>query len=296
MQSEWSRSEEDVGNLLHLEHINLTQPDQSLATLFYVVGLGLTRDPYLMTGIHNMWINAGKTQFHLPAGRPQKLRGRIGVVMPDAASLMERLRSVEPLLADTQFKWQAREGFVAVRCPWGNEFEVHEPHAMRFGTAALGIAFIEFDVPPGTSEGIEAFYVQVLGGRSRTEASMKSSHPASATSATSVIQVGRSQSLRFRETEEAIAPYDGHHVQVYVADFSGPHRKLGELGLVSEESDRHQYRFKDIRNRVDEAPLFTLEHEVRSMSHPLFARPLVNRNPSQANRSYIAGKDEFSAP
>ena len=35
-------------NIRLLEHVNLTQPDQRLATLFYVVGLGLTRDPYMM--------------------------------------------------------------------------------------------------------------------------------------------------------------------------------------------------------------------------------------------------------
>lgn len=51
---------EDIGNLVLLEHINLTIPDQSLATAFYVSGLGLTRDPYLMTGLNNMWINIGR--------------------------------------------------------------------------------------------------------------------------------------------------------------------------------------------------------------------------------------------
>ena len=32
----------DVGNVLLLEHLNLTVPDQLEATLFYIVGLGLT--------------------------------------------------------------------------------------------------------------------------------------------------------------------------------------------------------------------------------------------------------------
>jgi hypothetical protein len=36
--------------------------------LFYVTGLGLTRDPYLMVADSNMWINAGRSQFHLPTG------------------------------------------------------------------------------------------------------------------------------------------------------------------------------------------------------------------------------------
>jgi hypothetical protein len=40
-----------------LEHVNVWIPDQQIATLFYVTGLGLTRDPYLMPGLENMWIN-----------------------------------------------------------------------------------------------------------------------------------------------------------------------------------------------------------------------------------------------
>ena len=38
-------SEEDIGNIVSLEHVNVPIPDQSLATLFYVVGMGFTRDP-----------------------------------------------------------------------------------------------------------------------------------------------------------------------------------------------------------------------------------------------------------
>jgi len=53
-------SEEDVGNIVALEHVNVQVPDQSTALLFYVVGLGLTRDPYLTVGLNNMWVNVGE--------------------------------------------------------------------------------------------------------------------------------------------------------------------------------------------------------------------------------------------
>jgi len=79
----FDRGSQDVGNILALEHVNVRIPDQVVATLFYVVGLGLTRDPYLMVGIENMWANAGQQQFHLPTGRPQVLRGCVGLVVPD---------------------------------------------------------------------------------------------------------------------------------------------------------------------------------------------------------------------
>ena len=39
--------------------------------------------------------------------------------------------------------------------------------------------------------------------------------------------------------------------------------------------------------------IFQIEHEVRSVTHPLYARPLVNRNPAQNNRSYHRGQDGF---
>src|ERR1700712_5737532 len=58
MHQPFDRAAEDLGNAIHLEHVNVTIPDQRLATLFYVAGLGLTRDPYLMVSDTNMWVNA----------------------------------------------------------------------------------------------------------------------------------------------------------------------------------------------------------------------------------------------
>ncbi len=45
MQQTFDRTAEDLGNSIHLEHVNLQIPDQRLATLFYAAGLGLTRTP-----------------------------------------------------------------------------------------------------------------------------------------------------------------------------------------------------------------------------------------------------------
>ena len=106
--------------------------------------------------------------------------------------------------------------------------------------------------------------------------------------------VGAGQHLIFRETDAAAPAFDGHHVAIYLADFSGPHRRLLERGLVTEESDQHQYRFENIVDMESGRVLFTIEHEVRSMRHPLYARPLVNRNPEQTNRLYAPGHEELS--
>src|SRR5687767_2506978 len=83
---------DDSGNILLLDHINLAIADQQTATVFYIMGLGFTRDPYMRVGVSNMGINIGRSQLHLPtAGRmgggdesaPQRLRGTVGYVMPE---------------------------------------------------------------------------------------------------------------------------------------------------------------------------------------------------------------------
>ena len=42
---------------------------------------------------------------------------------------------------------------------------------------------------------------------------------------------------------------------------------------------------------ADGRRLFTVEHEVRSATHPMYLRPLVNRNPAQTNRTYAHGHE-----
>ena len=66
MAQQYVRSQEDSGNSIQLEHLNFRQPDQRVATIFYLMGMGFTRDPYLMVGIDNMWVNIGRSQIHLP--------------------------------------------------------------------------------------------------------------------------------------------------------------------------------------------------------------------------------------
>ena len=98
---------------------------------------------------------------------------------------------------------------------------------------------------------------------------------------------------RLRESDAAVEAYDGHHIQVYVANFSGPHGRLAERGLLTEESNQHQYRFQHIADPATGRALFEIEHEVRSLRHPMYARPLVNRNPRQTNRAYVPGRDAW---
>jgi len=285
MAQPYDRTEEDLGNIVALEHVNVQIPDQVVSTLFYVTGLGLTRDPYLMTGTDNMWINVGRSQFHLPTGRPQVLRGHVGIVMPDRTALLGRLAKVKRPLAGTRFAFDARNDHVEVVSPWGNRLRCYEPDARRFGPITLGMPYVEFETPPDTADGIARFYREALAAPAAVEKD--------GGGRTAHVAVGVDQKFIFRETDDAQPLYDGHHIQIYIADFSGPHRWLSQRGLVFEESDQHQYRFKDIIDPEDGRVLFTVEHEVRSMRHPLYARPLVNRNPAQTNLAYAPGHEAW---
>ena len=285
MAKQYDRSAEDLGNIVALEHVNVQVEDPRPATLFYMTGLGLTRDPYLMTSIDNMWVNVGRSQFHLPTGKAQHLRGRIGLVLPDRESLLRRLEAIGKALAGTRFAFVEQDDHVETTCPWGNKILCHSP-SPRFDGMELGMPYVEFDVPAGAAKGIAEFYRRVFGVVARVDSS-----PAAAAAH---VPVGLGQELVFRETDRPLAPYDGHHIQVYVANFSGPHRQLLERDLVTEESNQHQYRFQQIVDPDRGAKLFEIEHEVRSMRNPLYARPLVNRNPVQTNRNYIPGRDAWT--
>jgi len=282
MESSYDRGAEDLGNVVALEHVNVTVPDQQLATLFYVVGLGLTRDPFLMVSISNMWINVGRSQFHLPTNQPQVLRGHIGLVLPDREALLKRLTRVRKRLDGTCFDFRQHDSFVEATCPWGNRIRCYQP-AERFGPIMLGIPYVEFEVPLGCAQGIARFYRQIIATPASTAEDKDGCHAR--------VSVGVGQSFVFRETDRPVPPYDGHHVQIYVADFSGPHRRLADKGLITEESDQHQYRFKDIIDPDTGKVLFMIEHEVRSMRHPLYLRPLLNRNPAQNNLDYAPEHD-----
>jgi hypothetical protein len=286
MPQHYDRTVENLGNIVALEHVNVRIPDQVVSTLFYVTGLGLTRDPYIMTGVENMWINVGRNQFQLPTGKPQVLRGHVGLVMPDRAALLSRLAKVEKRLDGTQFGYRELNDHVEVISPWGNRLRCYEPDPPRFGRITLGMPYVEFDVPSGTANGIVRFYREIMEAPARVEEN----------GAGRVARVGVSidQEFVFRETDRSSPPYDGHHVQIYLADFSGPHRRLLERGLVVEESDQHQYRFNDIVDPETGRVLFTVEQEVRSMRHPLYGRPLANRNPTQTNLNYAPGHDAWT--
>jgi hypothetical protein len=276
---------EDVGNIISLEHVNTTCPDQTLTTAFYVMGMGFTRDPYMNVGLENFWVNIGDEQIHIPRRPAQYLPGHVGVIVPNLQALAARLESVKDYLKDTKFEYRVESDHVVAISPWGNEFRAYEP-SPRFGGCRIGIPYVEVKTRRGTSAGIARFYQQVFKAPATVE------HDEQGDSAH--VRIGTTQTLIFREQDGELPPYDKHHIAVYTADFSGPLNWLRERGLITEEARRHQYRYQAIVDPETGELLHELEHEVRGLHHLMYRREMVNRNADQNMAAYSRGSDTLT--
>jgi hypothetical protein len=278
--------EEDVGNIIALEHVNFCQPDQPKAIAFYIVGMGFTRDPYMTVGLNNMWVNVGEQQFHLPTREAQVLDGHVGLVVPSLDALQERLAGVAGLLEGTKFSYAPTGDYLKVTCPWGNEFRAYEP-SDRFGSMVQGIPYVEINVRPDVAPGIARFYEKVMGAPTAVEKDGKEQ--------VARVHIGESQQLVYRERSGKRPEYDHYHVAVYVANFSGPYAFFKKHELITEEPRNHQLRFEKIVDPQSGEHVATLEHEVRSLRHGMYRRELVNRNATQIQATYVRGRDKLVA-
>ena len=286
MATNYYRAAESLGNILHMEHINLQIPNQELATLYYISGLQLTRDPFLLTGIDNMWVNIGRNQLHLPSREPapQLLRGTLGIIVPNIDKVEQSFISIKENLTNTDFSFFRTTDWIETTCPWGNHLRIHSPDP-EFGAIHLGMPYVELNAPVGSAKKIASFYQEIMGAVT----SIGSRNGATCAS----VSTGNSQYMHFIETEKLQPEYDGHHVAIYISDFVAPYEKLKSLELISLESNQYEWRFVDIVDLDTGEIIFKLEHEVRSATHPLYARPLVNRNPDQTALEYHRGQDQF---
>jgi hypothetical protein len=259
----------DTGAILHWEHVNLRVTDHRAATLFFVQGLGLTRDPYRMVGVRNMWVNVGTQQFHLPIGEPTAFPGEIGLVVPDVDEAERQLEAAGRELKETAFSVRRLDGELATTTPWGHRIRVlPQSDDSRLPQR---LAYVEFWVAPGTAERIGAFYREIL--QAPTE-----DRPIGGDRAVWVT-VGTHQTFRFRERPDGGAVPNNNHVAVYVTRYRTIYAELARRGWLMEEDRGEQFRVCRISDPASGDELFVFEHEVRSLHHPDFLRPLVNRVP-----------------
>ncbi|MCH8074617.1 MAG: VOC family protein [SAR324 cluster bacterium] len=299
----------DTGALIRFDHVNLRVDDHRTATAFFIEGLGLTRDPYRMVGTGNMWVNAGRQQFHLPIGQPTPFPGVIMLGVPDLDTVREGLGRVSDALRGTDFSWREDDvpqpdgdvslrdggGAILTTTPWGHAIRIYQAGV---GTDApvLGLSLAVFRVPPGAAAGIARFYrdwlhcpVRETSGAATRGAATKDAVTSGAETARVEVTVGPNQVFRFEETTADENPADegppgNHHVAVYLTRYREIHQTLADNGLVTEPHRNGQFRFNEIVDPENGARLFRLEHEMRSLYHRDYGRPLVNRDPSWETR------------
>jgi len=263
----------EVGNFIHFEHVNLRVDDHRPATLFFVLGLGCTRDPYRMVGVRNIWLNFGHQQFHLPLGPATPFPGEVSVAVPDLERARHDLKEIAPQLKGTGFDCRQENGTLATRDPWGHALRVHDARKLP-GRLPQSIPHVTFHVPPGTAEGIARFYREVLACPAET-AGRKGSRETTVT-------VGPHQSFRYVERKGAeTAPAHNNHVAVYLTRYWETYETLRQRDLIMEPVGVaiEQFRFSDIVDVDSGTLLYRIEHEMRSLYHPDFRKPLVNRTP-----------------
>jgi len=153
-------------------------------------------------------------------------------------------------------------------------------HKKNLGTAQLGILYFLQHCEPTTIEHITHYYQNYFEAPVHVEPEQKRLQ----------VVVGPWQRLIFQEKVDYNKDnYSGYHVAIYISKFSHTYNKLAEGNLLftkhrfSDKCDTledalnwKQFRTRDFLNSQKEVVLH-LEHEARSLYHPSFKRPLVNR-------------------
>ena len=103
--TQYDRSIEDIGNVVCLEHVTRGFPFSSWRRCSMCLA-GPDARPVPDDSIGDMWINIGRSQFHVPTGHPQVVRGHAGLVIPDRAALVRRLGNVRKPLEGTRFAFK----------------------------------------------------------------------------------------------------------------------------------------------------------------------------------------------
>lgn len=273
----------ELGNVVSLDHVNLRVPDQHLATLFFLEGLGLTRDPYRMTGTGNMWVNVGAQQFHLPTTEPMPFPGEIGLVMPHLDAVRERLARVAPKLKGTAFSWKDGRSSIAACDPWGRRLRLHEAGDALPAMMPLALAYVEIWVPPGSAPAIGDFYEQALEVPVQRNGGRKAARVA--------VTLGPHQTMRFVERAGADTQPHNNHVALYLTRYREVYGRMRKLGNLMEKDRYEQFRFNRILNLKTGICLLEFEHEMRSLYHGDYGRPLLNRGDIGGRIGHVIGRN-----
>ena len=265
----------EVGGILHLEHFNFEVLDHDMATIFFINGLGLTRDPYRRTDETNMGVNIGMQQFHLP--RRGKVTppfyGEIGLMLPDIKIVLARLNRIE---SDGKFEGTAYEillvekDFFYLKSPWGVPMRLWESGVQPF-FVPMGLIYVDIRVQPGIAKKLTKFYqgllrAPVLLDKIRGENAV-------------IFTMGPYQYLRFIEREiENYNLYD-FHIAYYITNYNEAREIAASHGKLKGEGAGQVCFIDGPFDKKNGKTLLEFQQEWRSVYHSDFMRPLVNRWP-----------------
>jgi hypothetical protein len=263
-----------VGGILHLEHVNFTVPGQDLITVFFINGLGLTRDPYKRTDETNFGVNVGQQQFHLPSGgATAPFPGLVHFVSPDRDMIVARLRRLEQAgkFEGTPFQLEEAPDALNIVSPYGPRLRVVAPGDIY--PKLLGIHRVDLPIPAGAAEGCAAFYREIHGAPATVETVDGRT--------AAVVTMGPYQKVVFYEDRPEGFEFDYRtfHIAFYITNFNRTGERLEAAGAVKGKVGAKMFFSTRIFDPGNGETLFLLENEVRSISHPDFMRQLVNRWP-----------------
>lgn len=277
------------------------------------------------------WVNIGLQQFHMCIGEPEDSvqsmpNGIVGLVFEDLEGVRCRLAEngvpleVEP--GDGRDACGSALQLVGpalrLRSPTGVQIRIHAG-AEWFGpagakeagcaqpggpSAGLGMQYIEFMCPLGTSAGIARFYALTMG------------IPAEDLGGACRVSVSTGQFLLFRETSREMPAYDNHHIAIYIGDlargdatesFSAMYQRCQKAGLVynnprfpeltydtlEDALKRSEFRVLDLVDPDSKGTVYTLEHEIRALTHPGFSCKQLLRAPEPGQK--VPGSAMLSA-
>ena len=160
--------------------------------------------------------------------------------------------------------------------------EFRQLYAME-STHCKGISYVEFKCPRKTAKLIAEFYECVMNAV--VDIVDDGNDMVCIVAIGKIDKDGRAaQNIIFRESDDKIPDYDGHHIAVYIGEsndeFENIYKNCEQAGIVwvnPRFSDKaksisgarqwNQFRFKDILELETGKTIFTLEHEVRSVRH-----------------------------
>lgn len=265
----------EVGGIVHLEHVNFEVEDHDLVSIFFMAGLGFTRDPYTRTDEKNMAVNVGLQQYHLPRlGRPTPpMHGVIGHITPERDAVRARFRKLEKegVFKGTPYSYKTKRGYHEIVSPWGVTMRLHPTGSLPF-PKMLGINYVDIPVEPGKAEPILNFYKRVMRATGSIE-------KIGGKKAASVV-MGPYQWTRFIETK-GLKDYDNNtfHIAYYVSHYNDVLDTVDAADAVIAGGQNQIFFFEKIFDPDNGDVIYSLQNEVRSFYHEDFMRPLVNRWP-----------------